>query len=173
MSGTSCMRRESHVRICERLGVRLPGPTRQIYDSLAKQHAPAAMVAAAALTASVIDRPMVVSEPHGGIIADIGDFFAWLGDRIRHGFEAAIEFVKDIANNVWNAVVRIAGEIYRVVIKDVVEFATWVYNKIKVAVEDVIKYLSFIFDIDDGVQAHHQALSSASGRRHRYVQEQI
>ena len=28
MSGTSRMRRESHVRICERLGVRLPGPTR-------------------------------------------------------------------------------------------------------------------------------------------------
>jgi hypothetical protein len=124
----------------------------EIYDSLAKQHAPAAMVAAAALTASVIDRPMVVSESHGGIIADIGDFLAWLGDRIRHGFEAAIEFVKDIANDVWNAVVRIAGEIHRVVIKvveDVVEFATWVYNKIKVAVEDVIKYVSFIFDIDD------------------------
>jgi hypothetical protein len=30
MSGTSRMRRESHVRICERLGVRLPGPTRQL-----------------------------------------------------------------------------------------------------------------------------------------------
>ena len=30
MSGTSRMRRESHVRICERLGVRFPGPTRQL-----------------------------------------------------------------------------------------------------------------------------------------------
>src|SRR5208283_5885341 len=30
LSGTSRMRRESHVRICERLGVRFPGPTRQI-----------------------------------------------------------------------------------------------------------------------------------------------
>src|SRR5271157_5432194 len=28
LSGTSRMRRESHVRICERLGVRFPGPTR-------------------------------------------------------------------------------------------------------------------------------------------------
>lgn len=33
MSGTSRMRRESHVRICERLGVRLPGPTRQLIGS--------------------------------------------------------------------------------------------------------------------------------------------
>jgi hypothetical protein len=30
MSGTSRMRRESHVRICEQLGVRLPGPPRQL-----------------------------------------------------------------------------------------------------------------------------------------------
>src|SRR5208282_2625470 len=29
LSGTSRMRRESHVRICERLGVRFPGPTRR------------------------------------------------------------------------------------------------------------------------------------------------
>src|SRR5271157_2199598 len=28
LSGTSRTRRESHVRICERLGVRFPGPTR-------------------------------------------------------------------------------------------------------------------------------------------------
>jgi hypothetical protein len=28
--GTSRMRRESHVRICERLGVQFPGPTRPI-----------------------------------------------------------------------------------------------------------------------------------------------
>src|SRR5208283_3131914 len=29
LSGTSRMRRESHVRICESLGVRFPGPTRR------------------------------------------------------------------------------------------------------------------------------------------------
>jgi hypothetical protein len=29
LSGTSRMRRESHVRICERLGVKVPGPTRR------------------------------------------------------------------------------------------------------------------------------------------------
>jgi len=29
LSGTSRMRRESHVRICERLGVQFPGPTRR------------------------------------------------------------------------------------------------------------------------------------------------
>src|SRR6516164_4620313 len=29
LSGTSRMRRESHVRICERLGVKFPGPTRR------------------------------------------------------------------------------------------------------------------------------------------------
>jgi len=28
--GTSRMRREFHVRICERLGVKLPGPTRRL-----------------------------------------------------------------------------------------------------------------------------------------------
>ena len=30
MGGTSRMNREVHVRICERLGVKFPGPTRQI-----------------------------------------------------------------------------------------------------------------------------------------------
>ena len=30
LSGTSRMRRESHVRICERLGVKFPGPTRRV-----------------------------------------------------------------------------------------------------------------------------------------------
>src|SRR5271157_2255232 len=33
LSGTSRMRRESHVRICERLGVRFPGPTRRRWRS--------------------------------------------------------------------------------------------------------------------------------------------
>ena len=33
VDGTSRMNREVHVRICERLGVKLPGPTRQIRTS--------------------------------------------------------------------------------------------------------------------------------------------
>jgi len=124
----------------------------QVYDSFGALPGPVLMTGAAALTTSASARPMVVAELHGGIIADIGDFFAWLGDCIRRGFETAIEFVRDVAGNIWTAVVRIAGEIYRValkVVEDIVEFAAWVYSKIKVAVEDVIKYLSYIFDIDD------------------------
>ena len=117
----------------------------QVYDSLATDDAAMRTLAGSAAT-------MAVAKSDCGIIADIGDFFAWLGDRIRQGFEAAIDFIKDVATNAWQAVVRIAGEIYRVAMKaveDIVEFASWIYNKIKVAVEDVIKYLSFVFDVAD------------------------
>ena len=38
LSGTSRMRRESHVRICERLGVKFPGPTRRVKKTR-KRHA--------------------------------------------------------------------------------------------------------------------------------------
>ena len=36
-SGTSRMNREVHVRICERLGVRFPGPTRQRHGQKARR----------------------------------------------------------------------------------------------------------------------------------------
>src|SRR5208282_5174703 len=39
LSGTSRMRRESHVRICERLGVKFPGPTRRTTVLLVEQNA--------------------------------------------------------------------------------------------------------------------------------------
>ena len=39
LSGTSRMRRESPVRICERLGVKFPGPTRHCVKKTRKRHA--------------------------------------------------------------------------------------------------------------------------------------
>ena len=38
LSGTSRMRRESHVRICERLGVKFPGPTRRVETEPRSSH---------------------------------------------------------------------------------------------------------------------------------------
>jgi hypothetical protein len=93
-----------------------------------------------------------------GTLVDLGDLFSWLAS----GAEAVIKAVKEAADDVWHLIVTIEGEIFRAVldcVEAVVAAATWVYNKIRIAVEDVIKFLEFVFGWQD-ILVTHQVLKN-------------
>lgn len=84
---------------------------------------------------------------------DAGDLFRWL----KSGVEAFVEIIEDAANKVWNFVVTIAGKVYACVldvVEKVVEAAVWVFNVIKTAIEDLIKFLQFLFGWQDILTTH-------------------
>lgn len=77
-----------------------------------------------------------------------GDLFKWL----ESGIETIIEVVKDAASEMWYFVVKIAGKVYRAVldsIEAVADAAVWLFDTIKTGIEDVIKYVEFLFEWDD------------------------
>lgn len=82
------------------------------------------------------------------IVLAAGDLFRWL----KSGVKAVISIVKDAASSAWHFIAEIGGKIYRAVldaVDAVVGAVEWVFNAIKTAVEDLIKYLSFLFEWDD------------------------
>ncbi|GAA4271031.1 hypothetical protein U6A24_03955 [Aquimarina gracilis] len=82
------------------------------------------------------------------IATDIGDIFNWL----KSGIEHTIEIVKDEITGIWHFIVKIAGEFYRGVLDTIEAVAgavRWVYNIIKVAIEDLLKFLEFLFEWKD------------------------
>lgn len=84
---------------------------------------------------------------------DAGDLFRWL----ESGVEAFVQIIEDAANKVWNFVVTIAGKVYACVldvVEKVVEAAVWVFNVIKTAIEDLIKFLQFLFGWQDILTTH-------------------
>ncbi|KQY92272.1 hypothetical protein ASD21_12660 [Caulobacter sp. Root1455] len=88
-----------------------------------------------------------------GIAVDIGDLFNWLAT----GVEAAIQLVEDTANDVWLFVATIGEAVYHGVldaVEAVVAAATWVYNAIKVIVDDIILFLQFLFEWPDILVTH-------------------
>jgi hypothetical protein len=80
----------------------------------------------------------------GGILADLGDLFSWL----ESGIEAVISIIEDTAENVWHFVAEIGGSIYYGIldaVEKVVAAAVWIYNAIKIIIEDIILFLEFLF----------------------------
>lgn len=80
-----------------------------------------------------------------------GDIFNWLKDQ----FNAATDFVVGFAEGVYYGLIKIAGQVYNFVINcvnAVVQAAEFVFNKIKVFIEDLIKWLGFIFQWKDIVR---------------------
>jgi hypothetical protein len=80
--------------------------------------------------------------------SDLGNLFSWMAS----GISSIISFVKDAATNVWNLVVEIGGKIYHGVlncVEKIVAAVKWVYDKIKTAIEDLIKFLEFLFQWKD------------------------
>ena len=78
------------------------------------------------------------------ILVDLGDLFSWL----ESGIESVIDFVEDAAEGVWYLVATIAGQIYHGVldcVEKIVAAVTWIYNAIKVVIEDIIAFLEFLF----------------------------
>jgi hypothetical protein len=88
-----------------------------------------------------------------GIVVDIGDLFSWL----ESGVKAAIHLVEDAANDVWLFVATIGEAVYHGVldcVEAVVAAATWVYNAIKVLVDDILLFLQFLFEWPDILVTH-------------------
>lgn len=83
---------------------------------------------------------------------DLGDLFSWIGSGIVDLANTTFNFIKDIANNAWNLVVSVGGAIYHGVmdcVEKIVAAVEWVYNKVKTAIEDLIKFLEFLFQWKD------------------------
>jgi hypothetical protein len=87
------------------------------------------------------------------IWAKAGDIFGWL----ESGVTSVITVIQDELSGIWNFVATIAGQAYRCVldsIETVVNAVKWVYNAIKTAIEDLIKYLEFLFEWNDILTTH-------------------
>ncbi|WP_395702163.1 hypothetical protein [Aquabacterium sp.] len=127
----------------------------QAYTSVAAAPPPGARVRALAAPRPLALPAGSVAAAAGvsGLAVDIGDLFRWL----ESGIDAAIELVKDAANDVWHFVVTVGKDIYTAVldcVEAVVAAATWVYNEIKIAVDDVLKFLQFLFGWQDILVTH-------------------
>ncbi|TCC93202.1 hypothetical protein EZ428_00040 [Pedobacter frigiditerrae] len=78
------------------------------------------------------------------ILSDIGDLFRWLESGISH----IVDVIYDAASSAWRFVVEIAGKVYQGIldcVEKVVSAVKWLYDAIKTAIEDLIKYLEFLF----------------------------
>jgi len=88
-----------------------------------------------------------------GIETDLGDLFSWL----ESGVEAAISIIEDAGEDVWHFVASIGGKIYYGIldaVEKVVAAAMWVYNAIKIIIEDIILFLEFLFAWPDILITH-------------------
>ncbi|GMQ29588.1 hypothetical protein Aconfl_22310 [Algoriphagus confluentis] len=82
------------------------------------------------------------------ILMAAGDLFRWL----ESGVEAIISIIKDAASAVWHFVAEIGGKVYRAILNAVdavVGAVEWVFNAIKTGIQELIKYLSFLFEWED------------------------
>lgn len=82
------------------------------------------------------------------ILAEIGDLFSWLASGVSH----IVHLVEDTVKGVWSFVVEIAGKVYKGImdcVEKVVAAVRWLYDAIKTAIEDLLKYLSFLFEWKD------------------------
>lgn len=82
------------------------------------------------------------------VLVEIGDLFSWLESGIEH----VIQLVEDVASGFWYLVVKIGEDIYHGLldcVEKVVGAVKWLYNAVKVAFEDLMKFLSFLFEWDD------------------------
>jgi hypothetical protein len=87
------------------------------------------------------------------IETDLGDLLGWL----ESGVEAIVDFVEDAATGLWHLVATIAGQVYHGVlncVEAVVAAAVWIYNAVKVVVEDIIAFLEFLFEWNDILRTH-------------------
>jgi hypothetical protein len=88
-----------------------------------------------------------------GFLTDVGDLFSWL----ESGVEAVVSIVEDAAEGVWHFVAKIADAVYYGVldgVEKIVAAALWVYNAIKVIIEDIILFLEFLFGWQDILITH-------------------
>lgn len=82
-----------------------------------------------------------------------GDMWNWL----KHAYENVTQFFVHVEAGIYHFFIEIGGIFYRAVITcigDIVHAVEFVMNKIAVALEDLIKWLGFIFNWQDIVRTH-------------------
>ncbi|PKY05495.1 hypothetical protein P168DRAFT_288959 [Aspergillus campestris IBT 28561] len=97
-----------------------------------------------------------------------GDVFQWL----KSGVEHVVDIIKDAATDTWHFIARIAGKVYSAVldtVEAVIGAVEWVYNVIKTAIEDLIRFIQFLFEWDDISRTKHAMANIAR----LYVQAQV
>lgn len=108
------------------------------------------------------------SEP---VLTAAGDFFRWVGDVV----EDVTEFVFDLVGDVWHVMVTIAEEtMYFIVecIADVINTLLAIFNAILVVLEDLVKWLGFIFQWNDILRSK-DALKNIVNQYIAYSQTQL
>ena len=97
-----------------------------------------------------------------------GDIFQWL----KSGVEHIVDIIKDAATDTWHFIARIAGKVYSAVldtVEAVIGAIEWVFNAIKTAIEDLIRFIQFLFEWDDISRTKHAMANIAR----LYVQAQV
>ncbi|PEN09153.1 hypothetical protein CRI93_00005 [Longimonas halophila] len=91
----------------------------------------------------------VTAESLGEDIAvAVGDLFQWL----ETGVDAVVDIVEDAANEVWHFVAQIGDTVYRALldsVEAVVGAMEWVFKAVETAVEDLVRFVEFLFEWDD------------------------
>src|SRR5690606_17029115 len=82
--------------------------------------------------------------------------FAWVGQEIERGVEEAVTWVEttfdELGREISHFFAKIGEAIYAAVldaVEKVVAAAQWLYNAVKTGIEDLIKYLEYLFDVED------------------------
>ncbi|MDQ3929465.1 MAG: hypothetical protein M3328_10000, partial [Chloroflexota bacterium] len=97
--------------------------------------------------------PSPLGSVGSGIKVEVGDFFLWL----KHAFDDVESFTVNEAEGIYHLVAKIGNEIYHVVLDSlaaIVHAVEFIFNKIKVSFEDLIKWLGFLFEWSDIVRTH-------------------
>lgn len=90
--------------------------------------------------------------PPMNIVDDIaiaaGDLFQWL----ESGVEAVVEVTQGIVETSWHFIAKIADKVYRAVLDTVdavVGAVVWIFDAIKTTIEDIVKFVRFLFEWGD------------------------
>jgi len=103
-------------------------------------------------------KSLLLGMPHGNmmylegigdtIITEVGDLFRWLASGIKY----VAKIIQDAATGAWHFIVTIGEKIYQGIldcVEKVVGAVRWLYEIITTAIEDLIKYLEFLFQWKD------------------------
>jgi hypothetical protein len=105
----------------------------------------------------------------------VGDLYSWLKSKIKSGLSVIVNIIKDGASGLWKFVATIAGKTYHAflnTIDAVVGAVVWVFNEIKTAVKDVIRFVEFLFEWDD-IKRTKQVMHNIAKRFLEYQVDQI
>jgi hypothetical protein len=126
----------------------------QAYSKLSSDPAPQAP---AAWASAVSAQGLLDAD---SILVDFGDLVSWLAQAT--GIDALLTVIKDAENDIWYLAATIGDAVYHAVI-DCVEAlmaaVTWIYNQIKILIEDILRFLEYLFGWQD-ILVTHQVLKN-------------